>query len=112
MLLRSTPHPTPTMPSGIVRPTVAQRLENPASPLSRSLEGENTFTFTELEGTDIIPPLRWNVEGQSVDFGRRWGKNMTHIRCAGRCGKYRSLREILIIFFSRQGRHFGKVVCH
>ena len=24
---------------------------------------------------------------------------MTHIRCAGRCGKYRSLREILIIFF-------------
>ena len=53
ILLRSTPPPTPTTPSGIVRPKVVQRLENSAYFLSRSLEGENTFTFTELEGTDI-----------------------------------------------------------
>ena len=66
------------MPSGTVRPAVGQSLKGLAFSLSLSLEGRN------VHGTNPNSLSRWNVEGQSVDFGRRWGMNMTHVRCAGR----------------------------
>ena len=77
--LRSTPHPTPIMRSGTAPLMVGQNLTSLVSSLSQRLEGEPFFLVIHL------PSQRWDTwaQGSTVEKGRRWGENMTHVRCAG-----------------------------
>ena len=78
---RSTQHPTPTTRSGTAPPMVAQNQTNLVSSLSQSLEGKAMQHFIVI----YLPSQSWDtwLQGSSVEKGRRWGENMTHVRCAG-----------------------------
>ena len=69
------------MPIGTAPLMVGQNRASLAFSPSQSLEGK------AMKHHVVIYPLspRWDTweQGSSVDKGRRWGENMTHVRCAG-----------------------------